>query len=45
MGNFKLGGSFVAERLGNMQFNSEFLPILAECQQNFHLPEHVKEVF
>jgi len=26
-----------------MQINLEFMSVLAECQQNFHLPEHMKE--
>jgi len=26
-----------------MQINLEFLCMLAECQQNCHLPEHMKE--
>jgi len=26
-----------------MQINLEFMSKLAECQQNFHLPEHMKE--
>jgi len=26
-----------------MQINLEFLCMLAECQQNFHLPEQMKE--
>ena len=26
-----------------MQINLEFMSMLAECQQNFHLPEHMKE--
>jgi len=26
-----------------MQINLDFLCMLAECQQNFHLPEHMKE--
>jgi len=26
-----------------MQINLDFMSMLAECQQNFHLPEHMKE--
>jgi hypothetical protein len=45
VGNFLPGGSFVAESRGTMQLNLEFLPVLAECEQNFQLPEHMKEVY
>jgi len=25
-----------------MQINLEFMSMLAECQQNFHMPEHMR---
>ena len=45
MGNFLPVGSFITESHGTVQFNLEFLPMLAECEQNFRLPEHMKEVY
>ena len=34
MGNFLPDGSFIAESRGTMQFNLEFLIMLAECEEN-----------
>jgi hypothetical protein len=44
VGNFLPGGSFIAESHGTVQLNLEFLFMLAECEQNFQLPERMKEV-
>jgi hypothetical protein len=33
----------MAESQDTMQINLEFMSVLAEFQQNFHLPEHMKE--
>jgi hypothetical protein len=41
VGNFLPGGFFIAESCCSIQFNLQILPMLAECEQNFRLPEHM----
>jgi len=35
---------FIADGHSTMQFKYEFISLLAECQKNFHLPEHIGSV-